>query len=216
MKPWSARIAIVATVTVTVAGCSSSSSSGSDGAAGSCGKVAACGGNLVGTWTIVAGCQSGAPSIPMNPACQSETVQSGPVTASGTATFNADMTYSVSLTETTTDTLVVPTSCLAQGGVTLTCDQLAGVLNNALSGDAGTATTCTTSGSSCNCPLTVSATRGPELGTYAVSGNTFTTTSSGTTGTPAGYCVQGNTLHVLATTMAMGASTTVDLVATKQ
>jgi hypothetical protein len=217
MKASSAWIAIG----VTIMGCSSSSgSSGGSGGSSSCGNVAACGGDIVGTWNIVAACADvSAGDAGASPACPNETVSAGPITASGTVTFNADKTYSVSFTESVSETLSVPASCLSSGGTTVSCGDLSTVLGMGSVDDAGTTTaSCTTSGANCSCTIDVSGQNISEMGTYTLSGNTFTTTSSasGTTPGTASYCVQGNTLHVIS--MDMGSSMGMpnsDLVATK-
>jgi hypothetical protein len=204
MKALSACIAIG----VTIIGCgSSSSSSGSDPAA-TCGKVAACGGDIVGTWSAGASCVTqAAASVP---GCTSASVKDVTATARGTSTFNSDGTFTLDSTQSGMETLVIPTSCLSSGGTTVTCDALSGLLTAAF-GDAGTSASCTTSSSECDCMVAVPASTTKESGTYTVSGNTLTTKSGGTT-TTADYCVQGNELHVISS--ATGAAG--DIVATKQ
>jgi hypothetical protein len=92
---------------MTFLGCSSSSSGGSGGSdsesAASCGKVTACGGDIVGTWKVVAACSNGSSAAPSNSTCPGETDTSS-VTASGTATFNSDMTYTVDFIESDSET----------------------------------------------------------------------------------------------------------------
>jgi hypothetical protein len=207
---------ILIAIGVTFLGCSSSSGSGGSGG-DNCGKVAACGGDIVGTWKVATACaQSTAPTTVTTGSC-TETTQVGQISASGTATFNSDMTYTVSLSESADETVTVPTSCLA--GVT--CDELQMDLGGAIKDDAGaTMTTCTTSGSSCSCDVSVMGQAITEMGTYTLSNNTVTTTSSTSTGTTGGgqYCVQGNTLHILSAAMGSGATATpgTDIVATKE
>jgi hypothetical protein len=202
---------------VTLLGCSSSSNSGSDGAGASCGKVAACGGNIVGTWNFVAGCASTSASAASNSACPNESIQSTTVTASGSATFNSDLTYSVDVTESVSESLVVPMSCLTVGGMTISCDEIATVLAGALETDGGgPTTTCTSSGTDCDCNISLSGLSTHETGTYTLSGNSVVTTAGGTSG-GGDYCVQGDTLHFLSSTsMGTMAAVATDLVATKQ
>jgi|HubBroStandDraft_2_1064218.scaffolds.fasta_scaffold584693_1 hypothetical protein len=220
MKAWTTWIAIG----VTFLGCSSSSGSGAD----SCGKVAPCGGNIVGTWKVVDACTgstSGSSGSPIS-SCPSATTQVGNVNASGTATFNADMTYSVSVTESASETLDIPMSCLSSGtGTTVTCADLATSLGTALGGDdAGATTTCTTSGSSCNCTVTLAGMTDNETGTYSISGDTVTTTPTAAPGTTVStgggsYCVQGSDLHLIAMAMTGPAGATgpsSDIVGVKQ
>jgi hypothetical protein len=210
---------ILIAIGVTFLGCSSSSGSGGSGG-DNCGKVAACGGNIVGTWTVATACaQSTAPTSVTTGSC-TETTQVGQISASGTATFNSDMTYTYSLSESASETVTVPMSCLTVAGVTVTCDELQMDLGGAIKDDAGaTTTTCTTSGTSCSCDVSVAGQAVTETGTYTISGDTVTTTSSTSTGTTGGgqYCVQGNTLHILSAAMGSGATATpgTDIVATK-
>jgi hypothetical protein len=212
---------------VTFLGCSSSSGSGAAGA-DSCGKVAPCGGDLVGTWTVVDACSGATTASSGSPiaSCPNATAQVGNVSASGTATFNADMTYSVSITESGSETLVVPTSCLTSGTTTVTCTDLATTLNGVLGADdAGAATTsCTASGSSCDCTITLAGTSDNETGTYSISGDTVTTVPTAAPGTTAStgggsYCVQGSDLHLISMAMTGTGGATApssDIVAVKQ
>ncbi len=207
MKAWRAWFAIGAAFL----GCSSSNASGGD-----CGKVAPCGGDLVGTWKIIGSCADVSSAPAANSVCASETISVSSFSASGTVTFDSNMTYAFSASESASDTITVPMSCLSTGKVTVTCDDLTTVVNGVFS-DAGT--TCTASGSNCNCDVTVSGLTDEETGTYTLSGNTFSTTPSTSTATGggAGYCVQGNTLHI--TLMAMGnaaGTPTADFVATRE
>ncbi len=213
MKAWSACFAIG----VVFLGCSSSSSS-SDAAAGTCGKVAACGGDIVGTWTIAAACANASSSATSNTMCPNESVQSTTLTASGTATFNSDLTYSVDVTESLSETVIVPTSCLTVGTTTITCDELSTAFGGALATDAGAPTaTCTSSGGNCDCTISLTGLSTHETGTYTLSNDTVLTTTGGTTSS-GDYCVQGNTLHLVSSAMTMGGgmpAVATDIVATR-
>ena len=191
-------------------GCSSSTSTSS-----TCGKVAACGGNVVGIWKIVEACASVSNYAPS--ACPNLTEQPL-LSASGTFTFNADGSYAISSTSSGSIQVGVPESCL--GGST--CDRLAGALSSALQADAGvTSTRCAASGSGCGCTLDLGTNTTNESGTYAVSGTTLTTTSAGGTGS-GDFCVQGNALHMIDNAMSMNlgpmgqVSANGDIVAVKQ
>jgi hypothetical protein len=208
MKALSACFAIG----VVFLGCSSGSSS--DAAAGTCGKVAACGGNLVGTWKFVAGCANAASSGGSTSACPNET-QVVSVSVSGSVTFNSDLTFSVDVTESVSDHVVVPTSCLTVAGMSVSCDALATALSAAQGVDAGggSTSTCSMSGTACDCDVSLSGLTTQQMGTYTVSNNSFVTSSGGMGG--GDYCVQGNTLHLISSSMMTGGVAT-DLVATKQ
>ena len=221
MNGWSAGFAIG----VTLVGCSSDSS----GSGGNCGKVAPCGGDIVGTWKVVDSCADSAPATTSTGACPGETFQVASLSASGTITFSADMTYDVSLIESASETATVPTSCLGTGGtggIPVSCDEFAKVLAEVTPADAGASTTCAASGSNCRCNTVLSGLAVHDKGTYALSGSTLTSTSIPSTGTStaAGYCVQGNTLHITSTLMGTGNAPAspamgvpaADLVATRQ
>jgi hypothetical protein len=202
---------------ITLVGCSSSSSGADGSAAASCGKVAPCGGDIVGTWKIVASCTQ-APSPSTTGTCPTGgTVQALSVDASGTATFNADMTYSVNITELVSETVDVALSCLSANGVTESCADLSTAIASSAP-DAGATSSCTTAGANCSCTLSESEPAIDETGTYTVSGTAFTTMQG--TGSNSGmgggsYCVQGNTL-ILSSVGASGMAPTVDFVATRQ
>jgi hypothetical protein len=215
MKSWCAWFAMG----VTFLACSSSGSSSSSSAGGSCGTVSPCGGDIVGTWKVVDACAGISSPSTTNGTCAGETVQVGSYTANGTITFNADMTYAVSVTQSFSEIATLPASCLTMNGITVTCDELTAALSATTQSDAGAGmTTCSASGSSCNCTIGLSGST-TEMGTYTLSGDTFSTTSSsaGTTSSTS-YCVQGNTLHVISSVMGSTGMTTgtEDFVATKE
>ena len=189
-------------------GCSSSGSSSTS----NCGKVAACGGNVVGTWKIIDACTtSSTPTMP-NTSCPGETLQVTGFQASGTLTINTDMTYTTSTSTTASLQLVEPVSCLMGG----TCSQLSMSLS---SSDGGTSGSCTTSGANCNCTGTFGGGATTEMGAYTVSGTTITTTPANGTSTTNSYCVQGTMLHIISLPMGMGTSgltANMDIVAAKQ
>jgi len=201
---------------VTFLGCSSDNS---DAGVDSCGKVAPCGGDIVGTWRIIGSCGPGSP-LGLKSVCPNQAVETATVSIIGTATFNWDMTYMVFLTQSASGTLVLPMSCLESHGITVTCDEVAAALGGPSEGDAATTTnmgTCTADASTCDCSFAMSGPGIHEMGTYSVSGHTLSTTSSGSPNR-ADYCVQGNSLRVISPT-GMGTATlisTAGLVATKE
>ncbi|HLK40525.1 MAG TPA: hypothetical protein VKU41_27420 [Polyangiaceae bacterium] len=196
MKRWIG--AALAASLVALGACSGSSNS----AAGSCGKVSPCGGNLVGTWKVVTTCSNASAPSGLMTGCPGESVSSSSTNASGTFTFNADMTYSVSLSETSSETLTIPTSCLtSQGGVSVSCSELGQVFGSGTSSDAGgLSVMCGTAGSNCSCTIDLSVQSANGSGTYSTSGSnlTITTANGSGMGNVDGYCVSGNTLHLIA------------------
>ncbi len=214
----------VALTTVLAAGCGSSNNS--SGPPASCGKVAACGGDIVGTWTVQGACTIGSLATQtFGGSCPGATSSSAG-TASGTITFNADMTYTAKITESGSETLEIPSSCTMGAS----CSELQAAFQQtaAADGDAGLSLTgtCTTVSSGCSCTISVPSTTDDESGTYSVSGDSLTlNTSQGTSSANIGsgtYCVQGNTLHLISVSSSAGIGTpdastmpTADIVATK-
>jgi hypothetical protein len=149
----------------------------------------------VGTWQIVTAC---APSSSANAGlsvCPSATLSTTFSGASGTATFNADGTYSLSFSLTAAESYTIPQSCLSQNGTTATCSDVQGQFASGL-GDGGASASCSASGGGCSCSVSAPATKLAESGTYTTSGNSLTNTPSGGSAEAAQYCVQGSTLHV--------------------
>ena len=201
----SAGAASIACVLV-LAGCV-----GSDG--GSCGKVQACGGDVTGTWKVAGACgDEGVMSVSSCPAATGTASE----TWSGTLTFNADMTYTTSLTVSGTATTNYPQSCLTAGGTTVSCAQLGQGLEMEIMANPGMFQSAHCTGAaSCVCTFMVSSQPMIDSGTYTISGTELAT--SGTVGSRP-YCVKGNDLHLLTTTTTMaGGPITIssDLVATR-
>jgi hypothetical protein len=196
----------------TLLGCSSSSGGGS------CTSSYTCGGNIAGTWNVTQACETLSNVMASSGVCAAETAQAGSVTITGTAAFNSDMSYTLALNESISETLNIPSSCLTMSGATITCAELSEAIASVGGSDAGgPAFTCTTAGSGCSCNVVESQAIN-ETGTYTTSGNTLTTTASGGGGGgTSNYCVSGNSLHVLTeNTGADGGMTTgTEFVATK-
>lgn len=143
--------------------------------AGGCASMSfsPCGGDLTGTWSFSAACVDFAPNFdPSKGQCPGSS-GSASVDMSGTATFNADMTYSVIWNRTLHATITFPAGC------SVPCSQ---VDSAAVSDGAG------------GCKIDKSES-GADSGTYSVSANTFTLTKTGDTpDPPTEYCVTGTTL----------------------
>jgi hypothetical protein len=152
--------------------------------------------------------------------CPDAEVQPGRLAGSGTVTFNADQTYALSLTQTGTVKVNVPAACLMQGGITLTCDQVAQVLQANLGSTSEFKSVTCTGTKGCSCVFGVSFTN-DQSGTWAIADKTLTFNASGGTAAD-GFCVQGNELHMMNVdqTMTMGtmgeAKITSDIVAVRQ
>jgi hypothetical protein len=150
--------------------------------------VTGCGGDVVGTWTIVSSCVQA--TIMMS--CGQVISSSAGLTTTGTITYNTDLTYMTTTASTGTATVSEPDACLTFQGTTLTCDQLGASAQAMTPGAVSTA--CTDSGGVCKCTITVSQASSTESGTYSLSGNTITRTPTGKTAATSNYCVRGTEL----------------------
>jgi hypothetical protein len=175
------------------------------GSSGSCGKVAPCGGDVVGNWTINGACLNSA-ALTMNlvATCPGASISVSSLSVHGDASFNADLTYSVTETVSVSATETIPTSCLQLGGITLTCAQLDQSLQDSIAADPTMYQSAHCSGSAtCTCSFTLAPRTMTETGTYATSGTTITTTASDGTSASSDYCRQGNELHLVSLNMTM-------------
>ena len=172
-----------------------------EGGGGSCGKVQPCGGNLVGTWDITATCidtkavSDGLLSqLTALTGCGELSLESSHADQTGTATFNADMTFTSTRTATYDATIAVPKSCITQGGFTLTCGQVNQLIAQFAGAQVGTVD-CKDATGGCSCKLTTPSQTQTDAGNYSVSGTKITSGSASASGD---YCVQGNELHIIA------------------
>ncbi|MFT3924863.1 MAG: hypothetical protein QM778_20175 [Myxococcales bacterium] len=162
----------------------------------------ACGGDPTGTWTYQTACSSSLPdaadggiALP----CKNPGKYESGIEISGTITFNADHTYQVNQTTTTTLNWVIPLSCLTevsqQIGQPYTCDMFSGKIEGdncvAGTGDAQ--------------PSTLD-----DMGTFTIDGTTLKTTNYDADTLDSGifedagvspyamaeFCVSGNQLRV--------------------
>ena len=176
--------------------------SGTGGAGASCSNVTACGGNLVGTWTVTSSCLKVSGNL--DPSLVGAGCSSAPVTGdlqvSGTWTAVGDGTYTDDTVTTGTEQFMLGPSCLMVSSTPVSCDGAAGFIQ-AL----GFASlTCTSAaGGGCNCSGTVQQTGGLGLLSPApsTSGNyTAPATRSRSPATSATrrthYCVSGSKLTV--------------------
>ena len=188
------RIIGSAALMFAIAGCGS-------GSGGTCGRVEPCGGDVVGSWTISDGCIN--PVLGMQIAvdegftalCPTSTLTNMTSDASGGFSFNADLTYSSSITATIGFNWNVQTSCL--GG--MTCAEFNAAIQAAQqqNPDPGIQSiTCAGSGT-CVCRFIGTPQSENETGTYTTSGTAITTTASDGTVETGDYCIQDNTFHVV-------------------
>jgi hypothetical protein len=162
-------------------------SSGDSGPPAGCLKFQPCGGDVVGTWKLLGACSSPALLADLNTslqaACPGASASAFDVDISGTVTFNADLTYSTSVTETFSAQEMVPLPCTGFS----TCA--------AVQSTSATSTLTCTGTTTCACRVTGSP-AGSETGTYAVSGTNLTIVTPDDTTTD-GYCVENGRLHLM-------------------
>jgi hypothetical protein len=188
-------------------------------AVSTCGKVPACGGNIVGDWTVSEACtdsMADTQALLSQLPCTGAKVESNSVKTTGTLSFGADGAYSHALSSKVSATLLLPASCLKLGPVTLSCDQLT-ALPQAATGLTFESLTCAAAAGGCRCSAALTL---PDYvqnaGTYTTSG-TALSLHSGTSQTTQ-YCVEGNALHILGFEGFQSGSTTIeaDLVAARR
>jgi hypothetical protein len=162
-----------------------------------CSAATDCGGDLVGNWKMIDSCID----LPVDPGemdfCPSATMSSS-MKASGSASFRADGTYTTVTTAEGSLKMTLPSACLTQSGITLTCDQLNQAFAQMFTSEPDSpfkSFNCTGAGSGCACTFTMNAQTETEEGTYVTSGNTLTTTSSFASES-SNYCVTGDELAV--------------------
>jgi hypothetical protein len=177
MRRWLAILALAA------AGC------GGGASADSCGQVQPCGGDVVGTWKLTSACAVH-PPVP-DGLCAAATVAHSSYEISGTATFGADLKYSIVANARATLEVTVPGSCLTIGGVTTSCTQLTPQVGS------GVNVRCVESGDGCLCTFVQLPRDLGEMGTYTTSGSTLTETPAGGTPSSVGYCVAGDRAHIV-------------------
>jgi hypothetical protein len=176
------------------------SGSGSGGSGGSCPNGTACGGNVVGSWTVSSSCLTLGGTLDislagLDPRSCSNVKISGPMSVTGTWTANADGTYTDGTTTSGTVHVDLPAGCLMISGTTTTCDGVSGPL----SGVGFDSVSCVSaSGGGCSCTATIQHTGGigwltadpQKSGNYATAGNTLTADGAATYG----YCVSGSSM----------------------
>jgi hypothetical protein len=180
---------------------------GGSGAAGggatSCEKVAACGGDLTGEWTITQICvdQLG-PSDDVKSVCETAAATLGSATGSGNISFKADLSFTQAATIDAVGTLNLPPTCLKQGSTTLSCTEVQDIFRK--DATASQIVCSASSNAGCNCTNPVHQVTS-NTGTYVTSGSSVMLTTSKEKGT-AEYCVKGSKLYLHTTVSSQGMS----------
>jgi hypothetical protein len=187
------------------------STCGSSGGGGNCGKVAPCGGDVVGNWTVSGACITAASlAMQIAPNCSNVMVNTATIDVTGNASFNADGTYTLMETTTVSATGTLPASCLMLSGVTLTCAEFDGLLQAYIATNPGMLESAHCAGTTdCSCNFTLAPQILNQMGTYNTLGSPTLTLNNASDGMTYGtqYCVQGNQMHTIRVnaTMPMGA-----------
>jgi hypothetical protein len=166
--------------------------SGTGGSGAACGTVEPCGGSLPGTWSFTSECINMAELTlaAQQGICSQAIVSAVSASASGTASFNANLSYSISDTVMAFVTYQFPVACA--GG--LTCLDYG--VYQAATLPAGSSFTCSGT-AACVCTELILTTT-TDSGTYSTAGSDVYLTSAVTgTSNSGGYCVQGSTLHLI-------------------
>lgn len=154
-----------------------------------CAPFKSCGGNLLGSWTVVSNCYDSAVS-----AAGCESIYHTTEKSAGTYEFSDAGTFVSDLSGTVSFTLVVPPTC-----ATSSCSALQTTIQGQFTKDISGSVICTSANAGeCRCDV-VSSSSASVSGRYAAVGSTLTfllDQSNGATGVD-NYCVQGNqlTLH---------------------
>ena len=214
MKQWLALT--VGAFWISAASCGSSSEV-------ACGQVTPCGGDVVGSWSIVGSCLSPTGMFASDQKAffgqfcagtggSSSTVSDEQTSATWTGawSFSSTMSYTVSILAT------VHESFTCDDGET--CTALDGEIKAAQSTyptieDAG----CTAGSGSgmCNCTI-IWASLNDESGTYVNQGTALSLAATGVSTAQIGYCVQGNTMHWIPTDSVASGPPFPDVVAERQ
>jgi hypothetical protein len=161
-------------------------------ALGTCGKEAPCGGDVVGTWTLVGGCLNESAAIE---SCPGASIDVADISASGTLSFSADGHYTADIREQVHAHETVPLTCTGASGSDCAA------LNQSAQGDRQTLMLTCTGSTTCDCTITSTVTLAGE-GSYTVSGTTLSGT--GDLGAPS-FCVKDDVLHLMGVRMSVNA-----------
>lgn len=165
----------------------------------SCDNVDGCGGDVVGTWKVTSSCLSVDTSDMMSDSCPGLKTTASGYDVTGTATFNADMTFATSLTMTGNVVVTMPKACLTRQGITVTCAQVqqsfeAQIAQPDALFSSGSCKSASDGG--CSCTLAITPRSSTSAGTYSTENGVLTQMhDSGTLG-ESEYCVKGGKLTI--------------------
>jgi len=152
----------------------------------SCG-AAACGGDIVGTWTLETWCGE-LPEFPPSEMCPSAVVEID-IAMAGTLTINADESFTRAIDTTTNGSMTLPAECLEMAS----CEELHAYFMMEEESPVSRCESADNDGCRCTYKETVSTDE--VSGTYTVDGNTVTL-NDGETEETVDFCVGGNSIHL--------------------
>jgi hypothetical protein len=163
-----------------------------DGApAGSC-SLTACGGTLAGSWNVTSTCYGPGRTITSGGCPQPKSTDSSALATTGTMTFNADGTYSMTFTTSGPQVVAYDFGCASPSPAT--CADLQAMLQNPAD---HTSAACTQSGTLCTCTVTYQGSPDSEEGTYTVDSKGLNLSAKGfTTPYTRQFCVSGATMKM--------------------
>lgn len=167
-------------------GCGGGGSTGPGGSGASCATKTACGGNVVGTWTIASQCVD----VSVDAICAGGRLDPAGLTVTGTVTYNSDLTYTLTTQTKGTQKLTLPKACLTSGGMTSSCAEVGSMVTDPLYSGV-TATVCSSLSADCQCSVDVDTQQTMESGTYAATGTVITHTPANGMPSDSDYCVNG-------------------------
>jgi hypothetical protein len=194
-------------------GTTSGGSSGSGGTGASCSSIAACGGDVVGEWTVTSSCLEVSGELDLSLiglGCMSAPV-TGLLQVAGTWTANSNGTYSDDTITSGEEQIELSATCLSISGTIVRCEQL-GPAIQMLGYSSATCTPDASGGCACNAQVEQSGSMGAVVmfpstsGDYVTSGNVLTTSNFETV-TQYSYCASATELSVKPLSNAMGTLT---------
>jgi hypothetical protein len=210
-------------------GCGGAPSSKGDGAtnegeggvaASLCGRAQPCGGELTGTWKMIAMCivDPSFLGIDTSPICPTATLDSSMSRISGGLTFSENpqiYEQTISILEMPALKVTIPSSCFSAGQ---TCSDLDRSYSQSVpSNPRLQSASCVTNGSDCVCSFVGADPGGPWLGVYSASNGYLSLTRKDAVDSYANeYCVQGNQLHLMALGMTKDQPVLTDIVMERQ
>jgi hypothetical protein len=158
---------------------------------GSCG-LTACGGALAGGWNVTSTCYGPGRSLTTGGCPRPRSTDSSALATTGTMTFNADGTYSMTFSTSGPQVVAYDFGCSDPSPAT--CADLQAMLQNPAD---HTSAACSQAGTLCTCTVTYQGSPDSEEGTYVVDSKGINLSAKGfTTPYTRQFCVAGATMKM--------------------